>query len=1285
MVDLIHTCIRLRRAPSAIAPLPAIARLVTAALLLLATATTVAQAQTNPPTPGIVTHYDRWMAQLFAEKPAALDQPLARFIFAGSHDAAAYDLTGQEACAGCFVGPVADLTAYCSAVEVKSAFLGGVCRTFVAGTGILLTKIWGDAQHLTIREQLDTGARYLDLRFFRATAVEENRSGGRLQAGRFYAYHALAGPDSAVVLQDIAGFVSASGHEQEVLILELGGLKEGNGDMSPGSIDDFLTEVRSYLGPYMAPKRNGLCASDPACAPTARYGAQSTVGEVIASGRRVIVTCTCAGTAADIWDPIASQSPYSLGDYPHQDDPSHPWISDRDWHNLLMDLSEERDRLGQTDFFALGIQTGVSEDGHLIVQSAVCPVDPGNVSGMCGATNEDWDHFMGLREVAAYTNPMALGALVALPRHRINIVVGDHYSTEFTDEVFKLNRGATRVEVVIDTVTESGNHDTASDPDYYPVFLYPGATPFLWSVRSEENVHIPNEKQISPSWPGWKSYPNDFGTASVRFGINDSDSAGAGADDPSAINFFPGEPTTLKPTSVPITGCVQDAASCLDVNLQRFTWGYGDPSSVVTYRVGSCVWSWLPGEEPDPASLCDPGEIPTVVVYGPRLPEGNSGTTPFPFEFRLTAPGLATGQLTYYTLGGSASSAGVIRDYTGRSSTPLTFAPGQTRQTVTVDVNGDTSVEGDETIQLNLTQPSGLTLGSSAATATILNDDLPVLSVAGVTRSEGNAGTTSVDFTVTLSPAAAGSVTVRYATSDGTATAGSDFTALADTRIHFSPGDTVKTVSVLVNGDTAVEADETFLLNLYDATDATLSTTSAIGTILNDDTAATLITPGPHAGSEGVPASVALGTLVDSRPAGPWTVTAEWGDGTSDVFAVNQAGTLARTHLYKDSGPYVVTVSAIDADGVPATGVLTFKATIANISPTATLSGSPGVEGTPVVALFTAAVDPSPADIAAGLRFAYSCTNGPLTGITWAASSVSPSVSCTFPDNGTYTVRGRVIDRDNGFTEYTSTLTVANVPPTAGAIVLRDANGNPVQGGIAAGQRIDLDASFTDPGTLDTHQATIEWGDGTVDPGQVSGSGGSGRVGGWHAWFAPGRYTVRVTVADDDAGTSARELTLDVASVGTALCQSLQPLQALAQDPTLSAEVRRGVTGIVLLLRGNRDGGPADGACDQLDRGNWVAAVVRLSQAVDAVERLLRGSVAQGSIAFGTLRTSELQMIQAAKDVYLLLAAAKTTKTATVVRAAALAQRADAAVAAGKYGVAMEMLLAAVRLLTAAP
>jgi uncharacterized repeat protein (TIGR01451 family) len=114
--------------------------------------------------------------------------------------------------------------------------------------------------------------------------------------------------------------------------------------------------------------------------------------------------------------------------------------------------------------------------------------------------------------------------------------------------------------------------------------------------------------------------------------------------------------------------------------------------------------------------------------------------------------------------------------------------------------------------------------------------DFSQLSINDVTLTEGNKGSKSVAFTVTLSPASAVPVTVQYATADGSATAGSDYTAASGT-LTIPAGSTSGFISIAVKGDTLLEPDETFEVNLSNATNAAIGDAQGGGTIQNDDVA----------------------------------------------------------------------------------------------------------------------------------------------------------------------------------------------------------------------------------------------------------------------------------------------------------------------------------------------------------------------------------------------------------------------------------------------------------------
>ncbi len=108
------------------------------------------------------------------------------------------------------------------------------------------------------------------------------------------------------------------------------------------------------------------------------------------------------------------------------------------------------------------------------------------------------------------------------------------------------------------------------------------------------------------------------------------------------------------------------------------------------------------------------------------------------------------------------------------------------------------------------------------------------LKINDLSQAEGDSGTSLFAFTVSLTAASTRTVSVKYATSNGTATAGSDYTATSGT-LSFAPGETSKTITVSVSGDTTAESTETFTLNLTKPSGATLADGQGLGTLVNDD------------------------------------------------------------------------------------------------------------------------------------------------------------------------------------------------------------------------------------------------------------------------------------------------------------------------------------------------------------------------------------------------------------------------------------------------------------------
>ncbi|MDX2214476.1 MAG: DUF4347 domain-containing protein [Oculatellaceae cyanobacterium bins.114] len=238
-------------------------------------------------------------------------------------------------------------------------------------------------------------------------------------------------------------------------------------------------------------------------------------------------------------------------------------------------------------------------------------------------------------------------------------------------------------------------------------------------------------------------------------------------------------------------------------------------------------------------------DLPPVVSISPATivqNEGNSGTTAYTYTVSLSAASGLPVTVNYTTNNGTATAGSDYVDNDGS----LVFNPGGSlSQNITVLVNGDTTVEPTETFTVALNSATNGTLGTSTATGTITNDDvvpLPVVSISPVTLSqnEGNSGNTAFTFTVTLSSNPTSNVTVNYTTNNGTAIAGSDYTD-NDNFLVFTPGGGLtRTVTVNAIGDTVLETNETFTVTLTGATGATIGTSTATATILNDEATANL-------------------------------------------------------------------------------------------------------------------------------------------------------------------------------------------------------------------------------------------------------------------------------------------------------------------------------------------------------------------------------------------------------------------------------------------------------------
>jgi hypothetical protein len=265
--------------------------------------------------------------------------------------------------------------------------------------------------------------------------------------------------------------------------------------------------------------------------------------------------------------------------------------------------------------------------------------------------------------------------------------------------------------------------------------------------------------------------------------------------------------------------------------------------------------------------------VEDMAITGSGPVWGGSGTPTLAFGTATSTVDETAGTATItVTRSGSASTAVSVNyatsngtaqagsDYTTTSGT-LNFAAGERTKAFTVPITNDTLAEANETVNISLSSPGGgATLGSPATQVlTIVDNDQPGQLQFGASNYTVSEGGGTATITVTRTGGSTGAVSVNYATSNGSATSGSDYTATSGT-LSFADGQTSKSFTVPILQDTSAEGDETINLTLSGVVGATLGTrNAAVLTIVDDDYGA-----GPFSLW---PSSTVPGVVNDSDPA----------------------------------------------------------------------------------------------------------------------------------------------------------------------------------------------------------------------------------------------------------------------------------------------------------------------------------------------------------------------------------------------------------------------------------
>jgi hypothetical protein len=207
----------------------------------------------------------------------------------------------------------------------------------------------------------------------------------------------------------------------------------------------------------------------------------------------------------------------------------------------------------------------------------------------------------------------------------------------------------------------------------------------------------------------------------------------------------------------------------------------------------------------------------------------------FPINVNRTGDISTAASVNYATADGTAIAGS---DYTAVSGT-LNFAPGELTKTVFVTILDDNLFENaDETFTFNLSGPTGgAIITSPTSTITIIDSQFkPQMFVAlPVKVNEGDSGTSNLAINVMLSTPSVQVITVDYATSNGSAVAGSDYVAVSG-KLTIPAGSASGTINIPIRGDTTIEPDETFTLSLSNATNVNFNLSPTVNvTIVNDD------------------------------------------------------------------------------------------------------------------------------------------------------------------------------------------------------------------------------------------------------------------------------------------------------------------------------------------------------------------------------------------------------------------------------------------------------------------
>jgi hypothetical protein len=394
----------------------------------------------------------------------------------------------------------------------------------------------------------------------------------------------------------------------------------------------------------------------------------------------------------------------------------------------------------------------------------------------------------------AVTSPALVTLAPSVVEQQLPVSVFGDIDVENSESIFILLSSPTNATLTQATATGWIRTDDGPVVSVSPTSVaegYTGTTPARFRVRLSNP--LPDPVSVS--------YETEGGSA-----ISDQDFQPVQG----SVVFAPGETDSV--VAVPVKG---------DTTVE--------PNEAFTLRLTSATGASLLHLEGAGRILNDDG--PTLSVTNAEVTEGTGASSSLRFTVVTSA---VTAQPISASIRTSDGTARAGEDYSEFAQT-ITLPPGVASLSVLVPVAADSNVEPDETMKLTLLSATGATIFDEEAIGTILADDGLLVRIKDKSGAEGNTGTSPLTFTLSLNKPSLSTVTVDFETEDGTATAPLDYVTAMGT-VTFNPGETAKTLTVQIVGETAEETYETLLVNLSNPTGGvSLADAQGQGTITNTD------------------------------------------------------------------------------------------------------------------------------------------------------------------------------------------------------------------------------------------------------------------------------------------------------------------------------------------------------------------------------------------------------------------------------------------------------------------